>query len=479
MVLLTASTTSENSSVVLAPGENPNEHRPGLWRTGISSSVLLFLAYLSLAMAGAPFTQLILERACADHHLDADHCHAKIDGKKVPGYDAAQKDSASFMSMYYLAKGILEIGTCTFYGVLGDRFGRRVPLLSATIGQLLGGVAIAVLPASRQHDVFLIAVMCISTLGGSFVMNACAMATLADVTQHVSAKQRSAVFAMVEAANWGGMLIGPALGGVIAQETGNQKCFYIFSCVNFLNILVTFFTYRETLEKDRRQPFRLDRANPIAALALFGQTKIVALMGVLFFLGMFAGSAMTSVIGLYAIKVADLDTLELGLMGSLGLGSGCIGLVVVMPMLVKCFSLPRVMSVSLLNSALVALLLSVAQGKMEIFAFQACSVCGAVIYPVVRIGMINTFGRKSYGQTLASIGTLEQTITMLGPVVFQNIYRATENIEFDIGSIRVGCITMLVSCGCSVLGLLVSLFLREIPRNCDWDSDKLSNSEVH
>merc|ERR1712232_1039979 len=88
--------------------------------------------------------------------------------------------------------------------------------------------------------------------------------------------------------------------------------------------------------------------------------------------------------------------------------------------------------------------------------------------------MVNTFGRNRYGETLAAVGTLEQTISMLAPVMFQSIYRATESIEFDVGPFKVGCITMLVASGLALLGVVVSLFVPEIPRNRDWESDKLS-----
>jgi MFS family permease len=476
MPRIAESSTPENASLVFDEGETEQEISTRLWRTGLSASVLLFLVYLGLGMSTAPLSKLFLERACADHHLGPDDCHD--DPMTHDKYVNAQKDLASFMILYSLSNGILSVGTCNFYGVLSDTYGRRVSLLIPQIGQVCSALVIAVFPASWQHTSFLPAVFAVAIMGGTFVENAVAMASLADVTHHVSAKQRSAVFAMVEAMMWVGMLIGPVLGGVLAKKLGNQKCFYVMACLNILNIAITFFTYRETLEKHRRQPFWWQRANPFAAVALFGQKKIAVILGLVFTLGMFGAAGGTSVLGQYEQKIADFDTVQLGASASIGFGASCLGLLVLMPLLTKVLSLPRILSLGFANMIAVYLLLATARTVWEFFLFKALSFGGALLFPVVRVGMINAFGRDRYGEVLSAVGTLEQACTMVGPIMFQSIYHVTVTTEFDVCGITIRSVSMLVASGVVTLGLIVSLLLREIPRNCDWDAERLTDSEI-
>lgn len=462
-------TMYDDAHLPLAARDNEHLHRPSLRRTSISSSLHLCLVYVSWAMAQPPFTQLILQRACADHGIDSDDCHAEVGGAKVPGYDAAQQASAKFMGIYMVASGVLQIVTCAFYGVLGDAFGRRLPLTFPLIGQFLSNLAIAIVPASRQHDILLLLVFFCASFGGTFVNNAAAMASLADVTQHVSTKRRSSIFSLVEAMLWLGLLIGPALGGAVATMVGNQTCFYIIASVSFLNLLITLFTYRETLEKDRRHRFHWHRANPFASVAVFCHTKTVAVLGVTFFIGLLSGQGGVAVTGLYATKVADFDAFQLGIQGSVGLGSNCIGLVFMMPLLVNCLGLVGILRISLLNVAVIWFIWSIVQNTWEIFFVSSCAILTAIIYPVVRIGMVDTFGRHKYGEALAAVGTMEQTTSMLAPLIFQNIYRVTEVTEVHLGSLTIRCLALLVASGCAVVALFTSILLPDLPRNCDWE----------
>lgn len=458
----------------MVEGEGGPPSTPGLWRTAISSSVYLFLVYLGLAMSGSPFTNMVLERACNNHNITWTGCHRQVDGVPVVGYDDAQKSAARWMSFFSLSNGLLQVAFCSFYGVLGDAYGRRFPLILPLVGGVFSGLAIVLVPASRANDVLLILTFFTSILGGQYVTNHAAMATLADVTQHASPQQRSFVFSMVEAANWGGLLVGPTIGGFFAEQFGNQQALFAPLSTNAFNLVLTVLTYRETLDVSQRRPFNGRRANPFVAMWLFTETKTVALLACVLVFGMFAQTGGGSVLGLYAIKIADLSPIQLGEFSTVQLGSGCLGLIFLMPLLTRCMSLVRLMGLSMLNAAVCWLLISVAWEAWQLFVIAVFFMLNAVFFPIIRTGVVNTFGRHRYGESLAAIGTVEQATIMLAPFLMQTLYGATLDYQFSIGPLTVGFVAGLVCAASCMLGFAATLGIPAIPANCDWEDLKLA-----
>merc|ERR1712232_1516323 len=104
----------------------------------------------NIGMFGAPFTQLMVDRKCAKHGLDAEHCHYIVDGVKQPEFLKASSEAAEFMSNYSLITGLVSVAVCAFYGVLGDSFGRRFALLPPLFGGTLTCLCIALVPADQE-----------------------------------------------------------------------------------------------------------------------------------------------------------------------------------------------------------------------------------------------------------------------------------------------------------------------------------------
>ena len=132
-------------------------------------------------------------------------------------------------------------------GNLGDRFGRRPVLLFSAIAFSLDYLLMAAAPSLAWLFVGrLIAGIAGATYGP-------ANAVLADVTPP---EKRGATFGLMGAAFGLGFILGPALGGLMA-EWGTRAPFIAAASLAGLNAIWIFFRLPETLPAEKRRPFRL------------------------------------------------------------------------------------------------------------------------------------------------------------------------------------------------------------------------------
>ena len=115
--------------------------------------------------------------------------------------------------------------------------------------------------------------MC-SFTGGQTATFSSAMSVIADVSVDWTAVQRTNLFMLLEAALWGGGIIGPVLGGAVAKagsakwgaQTGLRNTFLFAVILILLGIALLLCCYKETLRPVDRQPFSWARANPVSAM---------------------------------------------------------------------------------------------------------------------------------------------------------------------------------------------------------------------
>lgn len=438
-----------------------NRRKPGLYRTAASASLYLFLAYVATGMAFTPLTVLFVQRACEQNGLDKEHCKSTVDGVDNPAYNDAQKKAAQNSVLYTLLTGVPPLITCAFFGCVGDAFGRRIPLVMPLIGGIPSGIAFA---ATSSSSAAILICAPFAFAGGAYVSNLSAFSSLADVTKHSTPKERAVAFSLVESAIWIGLLIGPFVGGMLADAVGPQKCFWITASVGVLNLLVVLLTYPETLEHDQRRPFSWRRANPFASIHMFFQTRTTLLLGLILLLSLTAQSGGLGNISLYALKVCPgIAPTMLGLLQSTVLGSAVIGLMIIMPCIVRCVSLARIVVMSCLSGGFAYLLFSVVSQEWQFFAVGSGLFFAGCYFPVVRCGMTNTFGKERYGESLAAVGVIEQLCNLIGSPIINGVYTATESVEFSIGSISVRSIAMLTAAGMYLTAAVLATFLPHVP----------------
>jgi len=332
-------------------------------------------------------------------------------------------------------------------------------LLCPTIGFFLSNLSLAVLPAELQTTALPAFAVFIGLLGGQYVSNHAAFSALADVTRDESSEVRSSAFGMVEGAIWVGLLFGPTVGGMIANVIGDQPTFYVPAFISALNFLVTFFGFPETLDETRRKPIEWKRANPLAALSMYAERRVTLLFGVMTLFALAALTGGSATLALYAQAVDQMSTLEIGLLSSTVLGSAFVGLLVIMPLLLKCISLPKMMLISQSNAAVCWLFISTSDQTWQLFVGGSAMLTNACFFPIVRTGFCNVFGELRYGEALAAVGVVEQLASLLGSPIFNSIYAASGHTT--LGPIQ--CPAMLCAAGFCFVAVLATLCVRTFP----------------
>lgn len=220
---------------------------------------------------------------------------------------------------------IFQFALGPMIGNLGDRFGRRpvflVSLFAFGFDFLVMGMAQSIIWLFIGRGIA-------GGLGAVFGPANAAMADLSDD------KNRAASFGMVGAAFGTGFIIGPAMGGFIADgqlvnslfaglgmtETGRflaehstRLPFFVAAAMAFANCLYGFFVFPETMPKEKQRPFEWRRANPLGALISLGKIGRILPVALIYFLWSFAGQIYPASWSFFAKAQYGWDSKMIGL----------------------------------------------------------------------------------------------------------------------------------------------------------------------
>lgn len=174
--------------------------------------------------------------------------------------------ASSVFGVFGTAWAVMQFVFSPILGALSDRFGRRPVLLASMFGLSLDYVLMALAP----------------TLGWLFVgrlisgMTAASFSTanayISDVTEP---EDRAAAFGMMGAAFGLGLVLGPALGGLLGAH-GPRIPFWVAAVFSGVNAVYGLLVLPESLPPERRVPFTWGRANPVGSLRMLGASPGLA-----------------------------------------------------------------------------------------------------------------------------------------------------------------------------------------------------------
>jgi DHA1 family tetracycline resistance protein-like MFS transporter len=169
--------------------------------------------------------------------------------------DGDISEAAKYGGWLTFAYAITQFIFAPVIGNLSDKYGRRPVLLISLFGFSLDFLLLAYAPTI----IWLFIGRILSGItGASFTT---ASAYIADVSTN---ENRAKNFGLMGAAFGLGFIIGPVLGGLLGQF-GTRIPFIAAAILCMLNFLYGYFILPESLDKDKRRPFELKRANPIGA----------------------------------------------------------------------------------------------------------------------------------------------------------------------------------------------------------------------
>lgn len=205
----------------------------------------------------------------------------------VTDHDSLSLWTGAVFSITFLFSAI----AAPFWGRLSDRKGRKLMLLRSALGMAI----VMVLIGFAQNIWQLLVLRAILGLLGGFVPNANAL-----IATQVPVKKTGWAMGMLATGSVSGALIGPLIGGLLADQYGLRPVFFITAIVLFICFFVTLFYVNE-----RFTP--VSRKDALTNKQVFASLKNKNLVISLFFTTMIIQAAMGSINPVITLYIRDLS----------------------------------------------------------------------------------------------------------------------------------------------------------------------------
>lgn len=166
----------------------------------------------------------------------------------------ASEVSHEMKSFYYglllLCYPLLQFFGAPILGSLSDRYGRKPVLSLALIGTLIGYLLFAYAVTSHNLWLLFFSRMLPGFTGGNVSI---IMSSISDISDEAS---RTRNFGLVGMAFGIGFILGPSIGGLLADDTivhwfTHATPFWVVAILTFVNIILVQFFFKETLKEKR------------------------------------------------------------------------------------------------------------------------------------------------------------------------------------------------------------------------------------
>ena len=326
-------------------------------------------------------------------------------------------------------------------GGLSDKLGRRPVLLAALLGLGLDYVFLSFAPTLAW---LFVGRVLAGITGASFTT---ATAYIADIS---TPEKRAQNFGLVGAAFGIGFIVGPALGGLLA-DFGARVPFMAAAGLSLCNFGYGYFVLPESLPPDRRRPFEWSRANPVASLLRLGRyPAILGLVAALVLLYL-AGSATQSVWTFYTMLKFGWTERMVGIsLAVVGLFSGLVqgGLVrVAIPRL----GAARAIIIGLLCYAVGFVLFAFAPSGGLMLVFLAPYCLGGLAGPALQGTISGQVPATEQGELQGSLTSLISATGVVGPLLMTHLFAyftgPTAPVQFPGAPFLLGAGLALASAG--------------------------------
>jgi DHA1 family tetracycline resistance protein-like MFS transporter len=316
--------------------------------------------------------------------------------------------------------GILEVGwavpmflAAPVLGLLSDRFGRRPVIILSVFG--VGAELVMGALAPNVWWLLAARVLCGLTCGAQ----AAAMAYVADVTPP---EGRTRAFGWLNAALWSGIVVGPALGGLLAIHNLRAP-FWAAAAFGLANGIYGLLVLPESLPKaDRAQRLDWSKASPLAAVHLLARRPGLPLLAVVLLLIWLAFQAKDNMLVLYTAYRYGWTPLTFGLfatvlaLASIGVQAGLAGRVA------RRLGDGRAVVVGLALEVVGLLVMGLAPTSALFWASNLPIVLGGVATPALQSLISSRVGADEQGRLQGALGSISSLTSITAPLVFAQVF---------------------------------------------------------
>jgi MFS transporter, DHA1 family, tetracycline resistance protein len=297
-------------------------------------------------------------------------------------------------------------------GSLSDRFGRRPVLLAALVAFAIDYFVMAFSPTVA----WLFAGRLVAGItGASFTVG------YAYITDISAPEKRTQNFGLMGMAMGVGYIIGPAIGGLVAQ-LGPRAPFFLAGGLALINAVLGWFLLQESLPADRRRPFKLRHSNPVGMVMRLRRNPTVLRLAAAVFLIQLGHSVMPAIWAFFTILKFGWTEALVGL--SLAF-SGLLAAIVrggLIRILIPRWGEARVISVAV-STHIVALMIFAFGGQSwMMFAAILIDALAGLALPALSGLASHEVAQNEQGELQGAIASLTSLSTIIAPVAASQLF---------------------------------------------------------
>lgn len=302
------------------------------------------------------------------------------------------------------------------FGKLGDRWGRRPVLLVSLFGQAIGyflfgvGGSLAMLIFGRL-------------IGGLTSGNlSTASAYIADISKP---EERSKNFASISTAWSLGLILGPALGGLMGQFSLETPA-YVAGFVTLINVVLGYFLLPESLPTSRRDTtqLRLRDLDPIHSIVEMARRPGLGILILVYALFSFAFNGVAGTGALFMIEKFSAETWQLSAMMMMMAGVGiALSNTFLVPVWTVRLGEKQSAVFSLIGLAIFYIAVFLAPWIWVAFGLNMLgSTMSAFIFPAMTTLSVERVGVQEAGKLMGVTSAVGSLMNILGPLGAGAIY---------------------------------------------------------
>jgi DHA1 family tetracycline resistance protein-like MFS transporter len=329
-------------------------------------------------------------------------------------------------------------------GNLSDRYGRRPVLIISLVIMAFDYVLMAL-----AHTIWLLIIGRI--IGGiTAATQSTSAAYMADISKP---EDKAANFGLIGAAFGVGFVLGPLMGGVLA-EYGTRAPFWAAAILASANAVFGYYVLPETVTDRIRRPFEWRRANPFGAFKNIGQLPGLKRLMLITFVYTVAFFVYPGVWAYYGAEMFDWGPGMIGLsLGVFGVGIAVVQGFLIRPIINRIGERKAVIF-GLSIDVLAFIALGFVTNGWVALALTPLTALGSIAGPALQGIMSRTASDDQQGELQGTVTSINAVATILAPLMVTQTfwYFTTDSAPFYLPGapfllsavLTVGCIVVFV-----------------------------------